>query len=164
MQIFKNTLSYKLISLLDEFKVKRKYRNMIILSFYLFRFMILTKIKINRKLSPNKKIDLFFKLVKERIYLENMVQDYKIDGSSKIGYTIIKNILLAEISYGRVRFNIEYGITDDKYTIYITVLNKCFNANEENLKIKSIYDSFDKALELLLSDIGLIFSELLKVY
>lgn len=164
MQIFKNTISYKMISLLDEFKVERKYINAIIFSFYLFKFITLTKINIKRKLSPSKKIDLFFKLIKERIYLQNIVQAYNIDGCGKIGYTIINNILLAEISYGRVRFNIEYGMSDDRYTIYITVIDKCFNANEENLKVESIYDTFNTVLDLLLTDIILIFTKLLKVY
>jgi hypothetical protein len=164
MKVFKETTSYKLISLLDEFKYKKKYINILLITIILYKFQISRFILTKRRVSNNKKIELFFELVKERLYLEKLVETHGIDTTSRIGYSIIKNILLAEINYNSIRFNIEYTISDNEYTIYITVNGRCFNATDENLNIEPIYKTFNDVLYLLFMDIIYILNEIFNTY
>lgn len=164
MLFFKETLSYKLVSLLDEAKIKRKYINILLFIINFYKFKISKKSLIKHNLSYNEKIELFIELFKERFYLEQLVRTNFIQAKSKVQYTLNNNILLSEISYDKIRFNIEYTISQDKYCIYITANKISFNASEENLKIKSISEAFETSIWLLFTDWKILINELFQKY
>ena len=59
-------------------------------------------------------------LFKERYYLEQLKEHYNIKYASDINSRIINNILISEIIYnGILKIYIEYGLVDEKYSIYV---------------------------------------------
>lgn len=161
---FKERESFKLITLLEEFNIKRKYINIFKILIQFFTFNHSTKKKIKKDISNAEKLYLFIDLYKERFYLENVIvgnNETKFT-DSKINYNIINNIIFSEILYDRtIRFYIEYTLGTNEYSIQIAVGDKAFNVDEKKLNNEKIYDTFNSALYLLCEDIKLILSRLI---
>lgn len=165
MKFLKKTKSYKIISLLEKIKFEKAYIKIIILIIEYYKFKITNYIQIKRKLSNNKKIELFVKLFEERFYLEQIIRNDNIDYYlSYINYTVNNNIIYANINYNEVILNIEYTINSRDYSIYITAQDKSFNLIDKNLKNKTIYDCFILALKLLYNDILVIITKIITKY
>lgn len=162
MLFFKETNSYQLVTLIEELEIKRKYMNIFkyLINFKKWKRLINKKIKRNNHLQ--EKIKLIIDLYKERFYLEQLKHSYNISYISTINYNIINNIIISEIIYDTVIIRIEYGITDEDYSIYIlNKNNKGININEKSLNIKENYDICITALKVLNKEISIISLDLL---
>lgn len=166
MIFLKDTMSYKLISLLDEMKIKEKYMNILLFIISFLKFKISKKILLKRKISNNDKIKLFIELFKERFYLEQLIKNTDIKTNSNIQYELNNNILLVEVDYytNKIRINIEYTISQNKYCIFIYTINKNFNINENNLNIKSILEVFETIINILFDECIYLIDKIFKMY
>lgn len=166
MIFLKDTVSYKLISLLDEMKIKEKYMNILLFIINFLKFKISKKILLKRKISNNDKIELFIELFKERFYLDQLIKDTDIKTNSNIQYELNNNILLVEVDYytNKIRINIEYTISQNKYCIFIYTINKNFNINENNLNIKSILEVFETIINILFDECIYLIDKIFTMY
>lgn len=158
---FKQTLSYKLVTLLEELEIKHKYINIFIYWIQLLKFDLSNKRKINKS---DNKIELLFTLFKERFYLEHLRDKYNIGSDSKLVYNIINNIIVCEISYGvNINIHIECGILDDEFSIY--VLNqsdhKGVNLTKDNLKLEMYHGICINTLHMMHNETCLILGNLI---
>ena len=164
MKFFKETKSYTLITLLEKLEIEHKYLN-------IFRYLIKLKKfencgynKINKKSNVNDKIEFIIELFKERYYLEQLKEHYNIKYASDINSRIINNILISEIIYnGILKIYIEYGLVDEKYSIYVLdiINNKEINITNNDLNNIDNYNICINVLNMLYYEILLILNDLL---
>lgn len=155
MKFYEDTISYKLITLLEEFSVLKKYRNLLLYIFHLCKFHLSTKMKIN-KLSKDEQIHLLFTLFKERFYLNRLLNEYGVEPTGKLKYNIINDIIICEMLYGSTIFNIEYDAIYNKYCMYINNAIRNFNIINQNLLDERKYSIFKILLKLIFEDIELL--------
>lgn len=162
--MFKDTTSFKLVSLIDKIKIQRKYGSIFLYLLYFIKFTLSINLNIYRTSSNNKKIKLFLNLFKERFYLENIIKSYNMNRYSNLNYTMVNDILVADITYikSTIQFHIEYNIIDEDCSIFvITDTRKGINITEDNLSFKLYYDIFISALKLISEEVQLILNVLI---
>lgn len=163
MNFFKDTMSYKFVTLLEKMEIEHKYLNFIVYLFKLFKFNYIEQIKIKRKTSIQDKLDYMVELFKDRYYLEQLKGQYDIKKTSAMNNNIINNIILSEIAYDTIKIYIEYGLVNGDYSIFIlrNSDNKGINLTKNDLNNELNYSIFIKALDILHYEIMLILGDLL---
>ena len=162
--MFKDTTSFKLVSLIDKIKIQRKYGSIFLYLLYFIKFALSINLNIYRTNSNRKKIKLFLNLFKERFYLENIIKSYNMNRYSNLNYTMVNDILVTDITYikSTIQFHIEYNIIDEDCSIFvITDTRKGINITEDNLSFKLYYDIFISALKMISEEVQLILNVLI---
>lgn len=151
MKFYKETTSYKLVTYLEQFKIRYRYFSIVLYMFYFIVFYITIKIKIKRKSSGKDKLNLFINIFKERFYLEQLKDSYELYNYnySTLKYNIINNNIICNIYYDIVDFYIEYGLSNNTYCIFISTMGKNFNMTERQLANKNLYEMCNEAIKLI---------------
>ena len=163
MEFFKETKSYQFVTLLEKLEVEHKYINIIIYLFKLFKFNYTEQRKIKKKGNIEDKIQYTLNLFKERYYLEQLKDKYDIKKTSAMNNNIINNIIVSEISYDTIKIYVEYGLMDNKYSIFLLRQsdNKGVNLTKNDLNNETNYIIFVNVLDILHYEVSLILGDLL---
>lgn len=163
--MFKDTTSFKLISLLEEMYIKNtilnKFKFIYKLTVYEFKQQVRLKI-----LKPNL-IDLLKEYFKEYFYLNNIIKSKNLNTLLKnqtmytniIGsnYDVIITFISSEIRYS---LYISYDSESDIFKCYIDSNNKNFNITEKNIQSKDIKNIVYEVLNIFNDNISNILTEL----
>lgn len=163
--MFKDTTSFKLISLLEEMSIKNTILNRFkfIYKLMIYKFKQQIRLKI---LKPNL-IDLLKEYFKEYFYLNNIIKSKNLNTSLKnqnmytniIGsnYDVIITFISSDIRYS---LYISYDSKSDIFKCYIDSTNKNFNITEKNIQSKDIKNIVCEILNIFNDNISSILTEL----
>lgn len=161
MLFYKDTTSYKLVTLLEKFRIENKKFNVIKYLFDLYKFKFIINRKFKKSISHRERLDIFIKLYKDRIFLQQFVDaDYIEDDSLNLSYSIIDNNLLSEISFNNIIIKVDFN-TDWQYSIHVSSENGSFNLDINTLKINTFNDIFKDIFYILAYDVYIL---LLKIF
>ena len=163
MEFFKETKSYQFVTLLEKLEVEHKYLNIFIYLVKLFKFNYIGQRKIKKRDNIEDKIKYVLDLFKERYYLEQLKGKYNIKKTSGMNNNVINNIIVSEISYDKINMYVEYGLMDQRYSIFLLRQsdNKGINLTKDDLSNEVNYDIFINLLEILHYEVSLILGDLL---
>lgn len=163
MNFFKDTKSFKFVTLLEELEIEHKYLNIFKYFIKFIKFNKIEKIKVKKSTSIQDKLDYIADLFKERYYLEQLKGQYDIKKTSGMNNNTINNIIVSEISYDTIRIYVEYGLMDDKYSIFVLRLsdNKGVNLTKNDLNNELNYSICINTINILHYEIRLMLGDIL---
>lgn len=166
MNFYKDTKSFELVTILEKANLMNffnRLKNFIlfIFKFETYRFKMKTKIN---KSSNIQKIDLVIELFKEYFYLQQLINAYNLSIKGEFSYILINDIIICDIKYEDIKFNIEFNISNEANCIFLIDKDRGYNLTEKNIEIFKLTSSLDNLLNTLFCDIEQILLKLYKFY